>query len=154
MNVLNVLLKYFYIKKVISKFKNMNATIIYPDQLYKKNPSISKLRIIFLFQYFDINSIKPHKQKILLHLVSMKKYNVYLKSLGHEVKLIKYKDTLKPNFIKNFIIDNSIKSLHLCYLNNNFKEQKLNQVAAKLRCKIFWYDSPNFLLSRNEILNK
>lgn len=129
----------------------MNTTLIFPDQLFRNNPSISKSRKIFMFENFDIENIKPHKQKILLHLLSMKNYINNIKKLGYSVELVNYQALSKKNFYELFIIENKIKSIHLCKVDNKILEKKLTDLASKLKFNIFWYDSPKFLLNENEL---
>ena len=83
----------------------MNVTLIFPDQLFKFNPSVSKSRKIFMFEKFDTNKIKPHKQKILLHLASMDNYKNYIKKLGHSVEIIEYSKIIEKNFYESFILN-------------------------------------------------
>ena len=104
-----------------------------------------------MFENFDINGIKPHKQKILLHLTSMNYYEKFLKKLGHTVEIIDYLHTTEKKFYESFILKNKITSIHLCKVNNNVIEKKLSDLALKIKFKIFWYDSPNFLLNENEL---
>ena len=129
----------------------MNVTLIFPDQLFKFNPSVSKTRKIFMFEKFDTNNIKPHKQKILLHLASMDNYKNYIKKLGHTVEIIEYSKIIEKDFYESFILKYKINSIHLCKPNNKLIEKKLSELALKLKFKIFWYDSPNFLLNENEL---
>ena len=54
----------------------MESTFIFPHQLFYPHPAISKKRKIFLIQdpvfFYDREKrLKFHKQKILLHLLSL-----------------------------------------------------------------------------------
>ena len=98
------ILRKSFIINIIFLYLSVHISLIFPDQLFRNNPSISKSRKIFMFENFDIQNIKPHKQKILLHLLSMKNYKSFIEKLGYSVELIDYKTISKKDFYELFII--------------------------------------------------
>ena len=83
--------------------ENMNTTgIIFPHQLFKKNPAVAKGRPIYLIEEFlFFRQYNFHKQKILLHRASMKFYENYLQTLKHKVTFSLVRATI--NFVTSLI---------------------------------------------------
>ncbi len=69
----------------------MEITLIFPHQLFKKNPAVKKGRQVFLLEhplFFGVDHqypMKMHWQKLLLHRASMQSYRDYLLGEGVEV---------------------------------------------------------------------
>ena len=65
------------------------ASIILPNQLFENSPLFSEKNKLFLieeFLFFD--QYKFHKQKLIFHRLSMKKYQKYMNEIGFEVQYI------------------------------------------------------------------
>jgi deoxyribodipyrimidine photolyase-related protein len=63
------------------------ATIIFPHQLFRQHPALSKEREIFLVEeqlFFSgvQSSLQFHKKKLILHRASMQAYKRRLESQG------------------------------------------------------------------------
>jgi len=82
------------------------ASIIFPHQLFKKQPALSKGREIFLVEeplFFTgiQSSLKFHKKKLVLHRASMQAYKKRLESQGYHVQYIEFENDLFQTLIKN-----------------------------------------------------
>ena len=134
----------------------MESTFIFPNQLFYPHPGISKKREIFLIQdpaffYERENKLKFHKQKILLHLLSMNAYKDELIKDGYQVCVISFEHFHNNNNYKSIIKDNNLTDLHICDVVDTYLFTKINNDCKKLGVKIQWYDSPNFLLNQSDI---
>lgn len=72
----------------------MEITIIFPHQLFHRHPAVKKGRRIFLVEdplFFGADEEWPlnmHRQKLLLHQVSMQAYKTRLEKEGHDVSMV------------------------------------------------------------------
>ena len=134
----------------------MNATIIYPNQLFYNHPSLSKKRKVFIIQdpvfFGDKNfSLRFHKQKILLHLLSIKEYNSSLINRGYDSEIILIESLQGQNYFEIFLSKYSINSIHLCYVIDFKLNKIINSTLSKSNIFVKWYENPGFLLSSNQI---
>ena len=67
----------------------MEVNLIFPNQLFRDSVLIDNSNKTFLIEEFMFfRHFKFHKQKILFHRMSMKKYEIYLKSKNVDVEYI------------------------------------------------------------------
>tara|TARA_B110000014_G_scaffold103832_1_gene71247 strand:- start:71 stop:1555 length:1485 start_codon:yes stop_codon:yes gene_type:complete len=137
----------------------MESTFIFPNQLFYPHPAISKKRTIFLIQdpaffYERETKLKFHKQKILLHMLSMNEYENELINKGYRVLNITFEHFHNNNNYESIIKNNEITNLHLCDVVDTFLFNNINNDCKKLGVKIQWYDSPSFLLNQTDIYNE
>ena len=72
------------------------ATIIFPHQLFKHHPALSKEREVFLVEeqlFFSgvQSSLQFHKKKLMLRRASMQVYKKRLESQGYRVHNIEFR---------------------------------------------------------------
>ena len=106
----------------------MEATLVFPHQLFYPNPSLSKRRKIFLIEdpLFLSDSRYPavfHKQKIMLHFLSMRSFKEKLNAIGYNVSIIgKNKKSLAFEVIlqskDRTLIENEIEELSQKIISN------------------------------------
>ena len=137
----------------------MESTFIFPNQLFYPHPAISKKRKIFLIQdpvffYEREDKLKFHKQKILLHLLSLNEYANELKNKGYTVYNISIENLYNRKEYKSIIMKNNITKLHICDVVDSYLFNKINNNCKELSVKIQWYDSPGFLLNQTDVDNE
>ncbi len=67
----------------------MNATLVYPHQLFRDNPAINKGDQVYLVEEpLLYTQFRFHQQKLVLHRASMKSYADRLKNHGYQVRYI------------------------------------------------------------------
>ena len=98
----------------------MEVTLIFPHQLFSPHPSISRRRQIFIIEdplFFrdDEFPLKFHKQKILLHQLSIGNYYKILKNDSYDVRIISYKSFGDKEYLKKIFIENSINKIFYVY---------------------------------------
>ena len=75
------------------------ATLIFPHQLFRHHPALSKEREIFLVEeplFFSgvQSSLQFHKKKLMLHRASMQAYKKRLESQGYRVHYLEFESDL------------------------------------------------------------
>ena len=130
-----------------------NISIIFPHQLFKDNPAISKGRKVILVEealYF--NQYKFHKQKLILHRASMKYYEKFLKEKGWNVEYIeareKHADVRK---LIDKLAGQNTSEIHFTEVSDDWLNKRIKRSAAKNAIKPTEYKSPMFLNSIKDL---
>ena len=136
----------------------MDATLIFPNQLFRNHPALKTSRTTYLIQdplFFGDKHypLSFHKQKILLHLLTMDEYETMLKSLGYEVQSLSFLETSSRKYLDDLFISQEIHSIHLCQVDDFLLKKRITNSANKLNVKINWHDSPGFILGNSEALS-
>ena len=134
----------------------MKTTLIFPHQLYYPSKAISKNRKIFLIEdplfFFDLKyRFKFHKQKILLHFLSMDSFRKELLSSGYHVTLISYRVLNKNNYYDYFFRKNKIDEIHFLDVHDFELNRRLELASLENKVKINRYETSGFLLSRDQV---
>ena len=96
----------------------MEATFIYPNQLFYPHPAIARSRKIFLIEdplYFGDKKypLNFNKKKILLHYLSMSYFAKKLDKNGYSLKIIFHNELLHNEYTSSIIIDYGISKVHI-----------------------------------------
>ena len=122
------------------------ASIVLPNQLFEKSPLLLKRNKIFLVEEFlFFKNYKFHKQKLIFHRLSMKKYENYLKSIGFDVEYI---DSIsETSDIRSLIEKISIKfnSIRIIDPVDYLIEKRLIRYCKKFDIKLDFLDNPMFV---------
>ncbi len=121
------------------------ATLIFPHQLFKDHPALSKERDIFLVEeplFFAgvRSSLKFHKKKIILHRASMQAYKKRLESRGYRVQYINFGSDLFQTLLRN-----KIEEIWFSDPVDRWLEGRLKKEAQKCRMNVHQLPSPGFL---------
>ena len=86
----------------------MEVNLVFPHQLFYPNPSLSKKRKVFLIEdpLFLSDSKYPavfHKQKIMLHYLSIRSFREKLNAIGYDVSIIDKNSLPSPNYYDSFL---------------------------------------------------
>ena len=86
----------------------MEFTLIYPNQLFSNHPSLSKSRKILLIEdplFFGDEEFPArfHKQKLLLHYMSMEQYRNSLIGQGYNISIVKRESLSGKNYIETVL---------------------------------------------------
>jgi deoxyribodipyrimidine photolyase-related protein len=130
-----------------------SATIIFPHQLYFANPAIEKGRIVFLVEeYLYFRQYKFHKQKLVLHRASMKRYEELLRKRKIDVKYI---ETAEKNsdirLLIPFLKKEGIVEIHYTDTTDYWLQKRISTASYKAGIKAISYPTPNFLNQLNEV---
>ncbi len=121
------------------------ATIIFPHQLFKHHPALSKGREIFLVEeqlFFSgaPSSLQFHKKKLMLHRASMQAYQRRLQSQGYHVHYVDFRKDLfqalrQKKIVEIWYSDPTDKTL----------ESRFERDAKKWNMKVHRLPTPSFL---------
>ena len=119
------------------------ASIVLPNQLFEKSPLLLKRNKIFLVEEFlFFKNYKFHKQKLIFHRLSMKKYENYLKSIGFDVEYVD--SIIEISDIRSLIEKISIKfnSIRIIDPVDYLIEKRLTRYCKKFDIKLDFLDNP------------
>lgn len=131
----------------------MEATVIYPHQLFEDHPGVAEGRKIWLIEdplFFGNDRHWPaaiHKQKLVLHRASMTAYVVELEEAGHKVKHIhipKGEVTTSGKLLER-ALPKSVRTLHVVDPADDVLARRLRQFAKGRAIELIIHPTPNFL---------
>ena len=129
------------------------ASIIFPHQLFEKNPVLKKSQPVYLVEEpLFFTHYKFHKQKLVFHRASMRAYQDFLKDKGYEVTYIEVKD--KKADIRKLLVhlkEKGVDEIHYCDTVDNWLEKRITQQAKSCQLEKVWHDSPLFLLNNEQV---
>lgn len=133
----------------------MEATLIFPHQLYELHPALALHRKVFLLEEFlFFKQYVFHQQKIVFHRATMKFYEAFLREKNYQVVYLESANNL--SYIRNLIPHlqrEGFSEIHFAEVADNWLEKRIeNSTEANgIRCKA--YDSPGFFNTNDEIKN-
>ncbi len=136
----------------------MEYTFIYPNQLYENHPAVSRSRKIILIEdplFFgdDEYLIKFHKQKLLLHHMSMRQYFFRKRNDGYDIEIINFADLKREHYTSWLIKKYSIDVIHVADVVDYELKNRIEKAALDCSTLLKWYDNPNFLLTQSDVNN-
>ena len=127
------------------------ATIIYPHQLFKKSPAIIANRPIYLVEEPLLLTYNPiHRQKLMLHKLSMDAYQAELEAEGYNVVRLTIQDHPETNTVFNRLQSDGIETIHVIDTTDTYLETAI----AESDLERVWYESPLFILTRADAIER
>jgi len=127
------------------------ATIIYPHQLFAHSPATSAGRIIYLVEEPFLLTHNPiHRQKLILHKLTLDAYQKKLESAGFTIvrlSILTYSTTASM-FAR--IKADGVTTMHIVDTTDYYLEQAIKQSGI---ARVI-YDSPLFILSKDEAMKR
>ena len=114
----------------------MDYSIIFPNQLFKNSELLSNSKkIILVEEFLFFKHYKFHKQKILFHRISMKKYESYLLSKG---KNVLYIDSFKKESDIRILIDqlNNVNEINIYDPVDDWLSRRILKYSKKTKIKL------------------
>lgn len=125
----------------------MDATIIYPHQLFKDSPAVTAGRPVYLVEEPLLLTHNPiHKQKLMLHKLSMDAYERELTSAGHDVTRLTIADHSKTSDVFATLTQAGITTMHIVDTTDHYLERAIRDCGIER----VWYDSPLFILAKDD----
>ncbi len=123
------------------------ATIIFPHQLFKQHPALDASRVVYLVEEtLFFRQYTFHKQKLVLHRASMKRYQQYLHINGYTVVYI---DTTDERSDTRKLVPELARlgftCIHYAEVADNWLQQRLQRQATLQQVERVVYPTPNFL---------
>lgn len=130
--------------------------LIFPHQLYPEHPKFRKDIPVVLAEdplfFGDLRYPATfHKQKLMLHRASMKQYQDELRQKGYTVYYKDYQALKDPDALFRWLYVEAVEHVHVFDPTDFVLEKRIRQYAAGFRLALTWYDSPNFLTSKDHI---
>ncbi|MEN9597823.1 MAG: hypothetical protein RL596_134 [Bacteroidota bacterium] len=129
------------------------AAIIFPHQLFERNPVLPICEEIWLVE--EILFFKQyhfHPQKLVLHRASMQYYKQWLLARNKKVTYIDANSTLADcRQLLAYLYSEEYFSIHLIDPTDNWLKMRLLTAASKNNININWYQNPNFLNTPEEL---
>ncbi len=114
----------------------MEASAIFPHQLFARHPSVRHGRIIFLIEdqrFFGEpgTEIRFHKNKLILHRASMAAYQESLTASGHTLHYIRHEPSESMDYLFHPLKTSGINTLHVADHIDSLLEKRLHENSAK-----------------------
>lgn len=139
------------------KEEKKEIALIYPNQLFKDiNEEILNSNLIVIVEdplFFGDKKYpaKFHKQKLIFHRISMKKYEKYLASQFDST--IDYFDYSSASDISDIVGKNNIAKIITYEPNDYILEKRLKRIGKAIGIEIRFVNNPSFLLNSEDIEN-
>jgi deoxyribodipyrimidine photolyase-related protein len=133
----------------------MEASIVYPHQLFdpKHHPALAKERPVYLIEEpLFISEFGTHRQKMLLHRLSLLAYQTELEEAGYTVTYIPLNNGGTTSSILEAIVATGITHLHIADTTDNYLERRISTACIAHGVSRVIYDSPLFILSKEETI--
>lgn len=135
----------------------MEATLIYPHQLFepKFHPALATGRIVYLIEEpLFISEFGTHRQKMLLHRLSLQAYSNELTQAGFLVKYIELTPKATTTNILENIVKDGITVMHIVATTDNYLERRITQACVTQGVARVEYESPLFILKKDEAVTR
>lgn len=127
------------------------ATLIFPHQLFENHPSLSKDKLICfiedpLFFYDATYKALFHKQKLMFHRISMKRFFHSLEDKGYQVAYLEATDLIRDKkHLEKFLKNNAISHCEVVEFDDYILEKRTRALLEKLKISLKIELSPGFL---------
>ncbi len=126
------------------------ATLIFPHQLFEKNPALKRGQQIYLIEEFlFFKQYRFHKQKLIFHRASMKSYEQFLVQKGYEVTYIESNEDRSD--IRAIFEILSVDKIHVLDPVDDYLSKRIRYACKKFEMTLALYDSPGFLNTKDEL---
>lgn len=131
------------------------AVVIYPHQLFADHPATQAGRPIYLVEEPLLFSLNPvHRQRLLLHRLSMQAFARDLEGRDFDVKYIEHAELKRKDSLFKRLADDGIKQLHIVDTTDDFLEREIEAGCEKHKLERVWHESPMFLLDREDSIDR
>lgn len=133
----------------------MEVAIIYPHQLFDplNHPALANGRLVYLVEEpLFISEYGTHRQKMLLHRLSLRAYQAELKKAGYAVTYVPLAAGATTQSILEAIITAGATNVHIVDTTDNYLERRIADICQKRSVQRTSYDSPLFILDKAEAI--
>ena len=120
----------------------MKSALVYPNQLFENHPCLSRNRKILLIQdplFFGDQQYPMlfHKQKILLHYLSMDSFRDNLIKRGYDVEIVLYENLRSKGYTQTIIKKYQLSEVHIANVVDYTLEKRIKAAAQELDVRIY-----------------
>lgn len=131
------------------------AVVIYPHQLFEKSPALAAAKgsdcMVYLVEEPLILTHNPiHRQKLMLHKLSMDAYQTSLESAGYKVTRLSISEYETSRSVFKKLKQDGVKKMHIVDTTDFLLEQAIDRSGIE---RVF-YDTPYFILSRADAMER
>jgi len=131
------------------------ATVIYPHQLFTKHPGLATGRVVYLVEEpLLLTEFPAHRQKLLLHRLSMQAYKTNLEKAGYVVEYLEVMEYKTTAAMFEKIATDGVSDLYITDTTDNYLERRINKAATKHHFTLTRFESPLFLLGKKEAIDR
>ncbi|POR04023.1 deoxyribodipyrimidine photolyase [Alkalispirochaeta sphaeroplastigenens] len=133
------------------------AALVYPHQLYdpRHHPVLKPARPVYLVEEPLILTHNPsHRQRLLLHRLSMQAYARQLEQLGHVVRYLDLRSLNSTEAVWQKLAADGITTLHVADTTDDYLERALASAETRHGIGLIRYESPLFLLPKAEAVQR
>ena len=129
-----------------------NISIVFPHQLFKKNPALlNNRKVILVEEFLYFKHFNFHKQKLVLHRAAMKCYAAFLEAEGFIVEYIDSTDARNDiRELISFLKKEGVKTIHLIEVVDDWLNKRIDNACQKNKIKVEQYQTPAFLNSAKD----
>ena len=130
-----------------------NVTLVFPHQLFADHPGIQKHRTVYLIEeWLFFRHYRFHKQKLLLHRASMKKYADALVKQDITVDYIECINELSDvRKLIDHLARQNVARIHIADVADNWLRRRLESSCKQHHIQIVESVTPNFLNTIDEV---
>jgi deoxyribodipyrimidine photolyase-related protein len=135
----------------------MEISIIYPHQLYlpTEHPALAPGRPVFLIEEpLLLTEFGTHRQKMLLHRLSLQAYKNELEAAGYTVTYVAITPDATTESVLADIIQPSVTTVHIADTTDDWLESRISATCTTLSCTRIKYESLLFIFPRNEAVQR
>jgi deoxyribodipyrimidine photolyase-related protein len=104
------------------------ATLIYPHQLFRKNPALDGSDTVFIIEEpLLFSQYRFHKQKLVMHRASMKFYAEKLTQDGKKVRYIEFSELLRTGDVAGILARDRVTHANFVQPVDNWLETRLSK---------------------------
>lgn len=131
---------------------NRSAGIVFPHQLFRSNPAVRDVEVIFLVEdplYFD--QFRFHKKKLVLHRAAMKAYESRIGDQVSSVKYVESNELENTGDIAGILKSERITDVRYVDPVDDWLESRLTEALDEQEIEHERLDTPMFINSRERI---
>ena len=129
----------------------MDATIIYPHQLFAEHPALAADRPVYLVEEPLLITHNPaHVQRLLLNRLSMQAYQRRLEEQGYDVHYLPISELPDSAAVFTRLARDGVRTLHIVDTTDDHLERAISHARDQYGFARRRYESPLFLLPKDE----
>lgn len=129
----------------------MDATLIYPHQLFRDHPALAPGRLVYMVEEPLLLTHNPvHRARLLFLKLAMDAYERELKQRGYKVWRISIHQQPNTNDVWERLKRDGITTVHVVDTTDDYLERAV-RISGLTR---IWYESPLFFLAREDAIER
>ncbi len=135
----------------------MEISIIYPHQLYlpTEHPALARGRAVYVIEEpLFLTECGTHRQKMLLHRLSLQAYQKELETAGYTVHYCAIIPGATTRSMLEAILNTGVTKVHIADTTDDWLEKRITSTCVAYNCTRVSYESLLFLFPQNEVIQR